>query len=392
MKLALRIVFAVVIAVAIGVGAWMVHADRAYGPRASFAILSGAAFGFLLQRSRFCWFCNLRDLFQHKNGRAALGILAALAVGTVGYAAMYGNWLQDPSTGAIPTRGFIGPVSWVVALGGFVFGIGMSLSGSCISAHLYRLGEGSVLSPFALGGVVVGAMLGYLVWDRLYLATLQEAKPIWLPTHVGYAGSMAMQLGVFAFVALLIYRYWLPERAVTSGQRSWSSILRAVFVERWPGTVGGVLIGMLAVLVLVRTQPLGVTAQINRVSRDLGTSVGLLDTKMLGLDGFSGCVAPAASATWSGNAMFVLAMVLASLASAVLAGQFKPKWERPRAMLAATVGGVLLGWGAMVSIGCSVGTAMSGVMAFSVAGWIFLFTMIVGTAVSLPLRRVIVDG
>ena len=58
---------------------------------------------------------------------------------------------------------------------------GMAISGSCISAHLYRLGEGSPTAPFALAGTAVGFAAGFWSWNPLYLATVSAAPVVWLP-------------------------------------------------------------------------------------------------------------------------------------------------------------------------------------------------------------------
>jgi hypothetical protein len=50
-------------------------------------------------------------------------------------------------------------------------------------------------------------------------------------------------------------------------------------------------------------------------------------------------------------------------------------------------GGVLLGWGAMTGLGCSVGTLLSGIMAGAVSGWVFGATMFAGAAATLWLGR-----
>ncbi|HEX8325456.1 MAG TPA: YeeE/YedE family protein [Tepidisphaeraceae bacterium] len=364
------------------------HADPFYGPKAAFALASGAVFGLLLQRSRFCWFCNLRDLFERGDARPVLGIVTCLAVGTLGYLVIFGAWIVDPSAGHLPPKAHIGPLSWVVFAGGFLFGIGMTLSGSCISAHLYRLGEGSLLAPFALAGTVVGFILGFRAWDWLYLNVLATAPPVWLPGRWGYGTSIGAQLMVLAIAALFLARYGLSKSGPTPHPPpSWRGLARAVFVERWPSWVGGGLIGVLAVLVLFRTQPLGVTAEIHRLSRDVGTRMGLIDGKLHGLDTLAGCRVPDGAPALNNNALFVLALIAASFASAVLAGQFRPRRESLPAILLAAGGGLLLGLGSMVALGCSVGTALSGVMAFSASGWAFLVAMVAGVAITLPLRR-----
>ena len=73
--------------------------------------------------------------------RGVLSILLALAVGSAGMTVVLGSWVAVPQPGQLPPDMHIGPVSWVLVLAGLAFGAGMSVSGSCISAHWYRLGE-----------------------------------------------------------------------------------------------------------------------------------------------------------------------------------------------------------------------------------------------------------
>ena len=79
-------------------------------------------------------------------------MLIALAAGTLGYHAVFGAFLPVPGADRLPPGAHIGPVSVALAVGAFVFGLGMRISGSCISAHFYRIGEGAPGSPFALLG------------------------------------------------------------------------------------------------------------------------------------------------------------------------------------------------------------------------------------------------
>lgn len=111
-----------------------------------------------------------------------------LLVGTLSAHALFDAFLPGPAPGRLPRAAHIGPVSWVLGVGAFVFGIGMATSGSCIGAHLYRLGEGSQTAPFMLLGKLIGFGLGFLSWSVLYLRTIQEAPILWLPHHLGYGG------------------------------------------------------------------------------------------------------------------------------------------------------------------------------------------------------------
>ncbi len=329
------------------------------------SLILGGAFGVLLQRSRFCFFCVTRDFLDGRDARGLLGIVAALAVGLLGYHALFGAWVPVPAPGRLPPDAHIGPVSWVLAVGAFAFGVGMAVAGSCISAHLYRLGEGAGASPFALVGAAAGFGLGFLTWNPLYLAAIQEAPVVWLPNVLGYAGSLAVQLGVLAALSLWLMRFPWPREAPAAGA------FEAVFRRRWPAHLGGVLIGALATVAYFRVGPLGVTAELGSLARTAADGAGLLPGRLEGLDSLAGCATAIKETLLSRNGVFVGGLVLGAFAAALAAGDFRPRAPRRAEILRALGGGVLMGWGAMVSLGCTVGVLLSGIMAGALSGWVF---------------------
>lgn len=312
----------------------------ALGRSLPLSLLLGGAFGVVLQRARFCFFCMARDFIERRDPRGLLGIIAALAVGLLGTYAIFGAWLPQPMAGRLPPDAHIGPISWVLALGAFVFGIGMAVSGSCISAHLYRLGEGSPTAPFALIGAAIGFALGFLSWNSLYLGAVQEAPILWLPQHLGYGGSLAVGFAVLAGLALFLMRHPTPRETDTS------SLLKAVFQRRWPAYVGGILIGALATIAYLRVGPLGVTAELGSLSRTAAADLGVLPWRLEGLDSLAGCATVVKDALLSRNGVFVIGLVLGAFAAALVAGEFRPRVPAAGQVLRGLVGGVLLGGGA----------------------------------------------
>ena len=136
---------------------------------APISLLIGISLGLLLERGRFCFFCIFRDGIEDKNTTPFLSVLVAIATGSVGYALIFGQFLPDTTTDRLPPAAHIGPVSWVLALSAFTFGIGMALSGACISGHLYRLGQGYLRAIPALIGTLGGFVLAFLTWNWFYL-------------------------------------------------------------------------------------------------------------------------------------------------------------------------------------------------------------------------------
>lgn len=377
----LPITLAGLLALALFAFIWQLSDGSNQGRAFSYSLASGALFGLFLQRSRFCFFCVTRDFVERRVPDGLLGLLAALAVGTLGYHAVFGAFLPDPSGGRLPPDAHIGPLSWVLALAATVFGIGMAISGSCISAHLYRLGEGHFASLATLAGALLGFVLGFLSWNPLYLAALQEAPVLWLPGRFGYGASLLLQLILLGTLAA-----WLLRYRQASSQAQIHGLWSLLFGARWPSWVGGVLIGGLAVLAYFRVAPLGVTAELGSLARTSADNLGWLPPRLEGLDGFSGCATVIKETLLSNNGLFILGLVFGSWASALAAGDYRPSTGAPRDWLRGLLGGVLLGWGSLLALGCTVGTLLSGIMAGAASGWVFGLFCLFGIVLGLRLR------
>lgn len=367
---AIRSGLALAVLFAVSVFAWQLAAD----PSARglvFSLVTGTVFGIVLQRSRFCFLCNFRDFLDDRDPRGLVSILAALAVGATLYTVIVMAWVPVPQPDRLPPNAHIGPVGPVLAVGAFVFGVGMAISGSCLSAHFYRLGEGSPTSPFAIVGAGAGFLLGFLTWNPLYLASVSENRAVWLPYVLGHAGTLALTLALTGAAILLLVAFgrWAAAAPAGPGLRG---LARAVLVERWPPLAGGAIVGVLSAIYFFRVAPLGVTAELGSIARTAGTAAGLIPSGLLGLDTLRGCATVVKEALLSPNGLLVSGLIAGGFAAALAAGQFRPAWPTGGQVLRGLVGGLLLGWGAMVSLGCTVGVLLSGIHAGALSGWVFL--------------------
>lgn len=342
------------------------------GRELSLSLLFGAAFGFVLQRARFCFLCNFRDFVEDRNPSGLIAIIVALAAGVVFYHLVMSAWLPVPQADRFPPNAHIGPAGPVLGLAAFVFGLGMAISGSCLSAHFYRLGEGSPTSPFALLGAAIGFFVGFQTWNPLFLAGVSEDRAIWLPGSIGYALTIVASLLACALLAAVVLVAARTSRKPDAGEASLGGAVRAVFVERWPPVAAGLAVAAISAFAYFRIAPLGVTAELGSLVRTAGADAGLLPDTLFGLDTLRGCATVVKEALLSRNGVFVAGLVLASFAAALAAGQFKPQVPTLAQAGKGLFGGALMGWGAMTGLGCTVGVLLSGIHAGALSGWIFL--------------------
>ena len=80
-------------------------------------------------------------------------------------------------------------------------------------------------------------------------------------------------------------------------------------------------------------------------------------------------------------------IILGALIAAGLAGRFSPAWRLPlRSLIAALIGGILLGYGARIAYGCNIGAFFSGVSSSSLHGWLWFVAAFIGNAAGTRLR------
>jgi uncharacterized protein len=380
----LRIGVAIAIFIGITVASASLSAAPGRGVQATFSLLVGTAIGTVFQRGRFCFFCIMRDYIEFKNSAPLMSVLAALAVGSVGYVIVF-TLIRPNAAVGLPAGAHIGPVSWALVAAGFAFGVGMALSGACISGHLYRLGEGYSRAPIALLGALLGFGLGFATWNEIYLRTISGAPVVWLPNTLGYGGALLVQLALLTLLAVILWRH-LPELTPGDGGRLTAARLyNQVFRQRWNPLVTGALVGVIGVFAYLRVEPLGVTAQLGSVSRTLLSDTGYLPERLIGLDTFAGCVT-AVVHTITNNGFLISGLVLGSLAVALLGDHFRLSSLTPLNSLTALIGGVLMGWASMIALGCTVGTLLSGVSALALSGWVFFAATFAGVFVGIRLR------
>ncbi|SHF64518.1 hypothetical protein SAMN02745117_02356 [Lampropedia hyalina DSM 16112] len=359
-----------------------------------FALVCGLVLGVAMQRSRFCFYCHTREYLEDGNPRGVLALLLAMAVGLLGYTVILSSWLPNPMAGnSLPPDMHIGPVSWVLVLAGLSFGAGMVVSGSCISAHWYRLAEGSVASPFALLGTAIGFILGFKSWNGLYSLAIADAPVVWLPAHLGYGGALLLQLGVLGLLAAWVWRSFAKEAPVPASAGGGAPVpgLAQVWSRLWQGRwsywTGGLVVGLVGAFAIVQMRPLGVTATLGSVARDFANERQWIPLTLHGLDSLGGCATVLQGTYMTPNGLLLAGIVGGSFVAALASGQWAfrlPGWGDVARGLS---GGVLLGWGAMTALGCTVGNLLSGTQAGALSGWVFGVSMLVALWAGLKIKR-----
>jgi len=364
---------------------WLASSET-FGSDATTSLVLGAALGIAFERGRFCFFCIWRDAIDRNYNSGLLAIYAAIGVGAMGYTVLFGIFNSDPS-GGLPPGAHIGPISIALVVAAFVFGLGMALSGACISGHIYRLAEGSVRSIVALLGTVIGFFIAYQTWNPLYNLAIGTAPTVWLPTYLGYGGSLFLTLAVLGVLGYFALKRADPEenRVIAQAAATPTQLRDNLLKKRWSPWATGTIVGLVGVAAYLQVEPLGTTRQINSWSQNLARNLNIRPETLEGMDTLSGCIAVAGEII-TNNGWLILGLFVAALAAAVASNRFGIESITLANAGTALIGGVLLGWGSFTALGCTVGVLLTGTQSFAISGWVFLVFCFLGTFVGIKLK------
>jgi uncharacterized membrane protein YedE/YeeE len=353
--------------------------------------LFGLAFGFVLQRSRFCFASAFRDLFLLGDARVMKGIIAGLAVATAGFTVLMARFVPEVGFGGLPPGATILPLGVHTLLGGVLFGIGMVLAGGCTSGSLYRAGEGYVGSMVALLGIMLGLEVSSHTWNWWWQAHISQAPLVWFPEHLGYLWSTLVTF--IGLLALFLFVSWwelrvsilLPiKRAEPATPASLREQLRAlwqtIFVKGWPVIIGGVALGVLNVFLYTYRHPWGVVAGLGIWADKLASAVGLGAGELMGRSSLAGCAFEPTTASALGHMPLLnIGVIVGAFIAASFAAEFKLRFPRQaRRYVQSIGGGVLMGYGAGLALGCTVGAFFSAIPSLALNGWVFAGMLAVG--------------
>lgn len=371
--------------------AYFLQQSQSYGDKAAISLLIGSAFGLALERGRYCFFCIFRDSIDNRYNSGILAIVTSLAVGNIGYLILFGLFLPNPTEGSLPPVAHIGPITIALVVAAFVFGIGMALSGACVSGHLYRITQGSIRAIPSLVGVVIGFIVGFNTWNPIYENVVSKGKSIWLPHYFGYIGSFAISLTALAIIAGIALKTANQKEnlRVSDGTITFAGIRDALIKRRWNPFITGTFVGLIGFVAYLRVEPLGTTRQLNTIARNLTNAYDLGPSELKGLNTLAGCIG-IVSEIITNNGWLILGLTVTAFAAALSGNRVKREAITVKSGGTALLGGILLGWGSMTALGCTIGNLVSGTQAFALSGWVFFGFTFLGayTGIKLKLNQI----
>jgi len=358
----------------------------------------GLGFGITLQRSRFCFNAAFRDLLQFRSGRTMKGVIIGMAVATAGFGLHMYNLLPNPGLGLTAPEAHATPISLALIAGGVLFGIGMVLAGGCVSGSIYRMGEGYVASWVSFGGILGGLLLAGYTWNWWWEHVIRGAPIVWFPRYLGYGGSVMVTLvGLSAAYLLVLWiesrggvgveEFAPPVHAATFREKI-DAVGQVVFRRGWPAAVGGVAAGLLNFLSYTAHMPWRVVGELSRWANSAAALVSVAPGPLKGTEDLAACTLTVGGGFWTHGLLLNVGLFTGSLLAALLAHEFKLRRPRnPVRYAQSAAGGVIMGYGAGIALGCTVGQFFSAIPSLALNGWLFAGALAAGAWTGLQIIR-----
>ena len=158
----------------------------------------------------------------------------------------------------------------------------------------------------------------------------------------------------------------------------------------WPLIWGGILLTLLNFATLsLAGRPWGVTSALAVWAAKIASSVGVDVASWAYWQQPANAKALSESLWFDITSMMNFGIMLGALLAASLAGKFAPNFHiAKRSLIAAVIGGLLLGYGARLAYGCNIGAYFSGIASGSLHGWLWLIFAFIGNALGVKLRPI----
>jgi len=337
------------------------------------AFLLAFIFGAVGNRTHFCTMGAVSDWVNMGDLSRMRMWLLAIAVALLGASALAAAGVIDLSKSIYPGPNFTW-LSYIV--GGFLFGVGMTLGSGCGSKTLIRIGAGNLKS------VIVYVFLGIAAYMTLkgllgaFRVDVLEKATVTLPQGQDLPALLGVNRAILAALiggALIVFVYWSRE-----------------FRSSFDYTLGGVVTGLVVV------GGWYVSGVIGHVAEDPQTlQEAFVRTNTGRMESFS-FVSPLAYTLeylmfWTDKSRVITygiasaAGVIAGSAAYALATKTF-RWEGFRDAEDTAnhiVGGVLMGFGGITALGCTIGQGITGFSTLALGSIMTFVAIVAGSAATM---------
>ena len=346
---------------------------------ALWGFLAAVVFGAVANKTNFCTMGAVSDWVNMGDKNRLRAWFLAIGVAILGSQTLQAAGYIDLSKSIYLTANF----GWLGhILGGFLFGVGMTLGGGCGQRTLVRVGGGNLKS------LVVMLFLGITAYMTLrgLLAPARingiEATNIDLSARQISDQSIVTLLGAAGISITPVVR-WVVIALVGGGFLLFSLASREFWKSR-KDLVAGLVIGLLIVAGWYITGKIGFD-EFEPVRLESYTFVAPVAENINYLMTYTG-------STINFGVAAVLGVLTGSFLYAVFSGNFRIETFNSRTdMVKHILGGISMGFGGVIALGCTIGQGVSGMSTLALGAVITLTMIIFGAALTMKMEYHMMD-
>ena len=335
-------------------------------------LIAGIVLGAVTNKANFCTMGAVSDWINIGSKDRLRSWFLAIGIAMLTSQAMHATGMID-LTNAIyltPNFGWLGYV-----LGGALFGIGMTLASGCGQRTLVRVGGGnlkSVVVMIFLGLTAYMTMRGLLALFRVNVIE---------KTNINLENSGIADQGIGTLLATAaglenVAQVNLILAALLGGGLIVYAFASKTFRGSFDNILAGVAIGLIIPAGWYATGVVGFD-DFEPVRFESYTFVGPTGESFMYLMTFTG-------STINFGIAAVFGVILGSFLYVMLTGKFRVETFNDRAdMIRHILGGILMGFGGVLALGCTIGQGITGMSTLAAGSLISLVSIIFGSVLAM---------
>jgi uncharacterized membrane protein YedE/YeeE len=306
------------------------------------SILIGFIYGFIAQRKQFCFSGGIKDLILFKHTRRTASLIVAITTAII--STQFISYIYEIDL--TNTRYFININYLFIVIGGVMFGYGMMISDGCSSRHLIKLAQKEKDSFFILLALGISSyltysfLIGYL--NKLEIFSIFSIKN-------------SFEVPYYLIGSILLYLLYISLKKCIN------------ILQCWDGFLIGLLISFVwfSTTILSQYLFLDISAQSLSFVYPLGKIIQTIFDKSY--------------------IIFSVWIVLGVIFGAFISSLFNPlyskklqcdnSYQNPPTLIKKIFGGIMMGIGGILTVGCTVGQGLSGISTLSFASFLAILSI-----------------
>jgi len=368
----------------------------------------GVAFfmGAVVNKTNFCTMGAVSDMVNMGDYSRFRAWLLAIAVAIIGMLVLESTGMANPDGSFPPYRA--SQLIWAEnLLGGFLFGIGMTLASGCGNKTLIRIGGGNIKSiiVFLIVGIIAYFMttpfpgsdqtlfsILFYDWIRPLAISLDTKQD--LGSIISSDNPMAMRMAVGGLIAVLMLVYIVKGKGFRANPEHWfagiavglaviagwylsSSMMVDIpdegeqytlveFYENWD---------------MISDSEEGKPAQGSTLSPQSFTFVNPMGQTI----SYAGSGFQASLLTF--GIISVFGVVLGSMVWSLISKSFRIEWFfNFKDFITHVIGAILMGFGGVLAMGCTIGQGITGLSTLAIGSIIAFVAIIFGSALTMKIQ------